>query len=112
MQMPHADRAFVPGAKLHDYLLSESHPDGASKARRLRGLGFDDTNADLLAEQLRTIARTNSVDQMEQRPYGMLYVVHGIVTVPVGAGTRLRTVWIVQTGGDRPRFVTAYPART
>jgi hypothetical protein len=111
MQLPHADRAFVPAEKVHDYLLSESHPDGASKARHLRRLGFDDTNAGVLTEQLLSIVRSGPVDEVEQRPYGVLYVVHGVVAGPLGGGTRLRNVWIIQTGSDRPRFVTAYPVR-
>lgn len=110
MQMPDADRAYVPAAKLHDYLLSEVHPDGASKARLLRRLGFDDANADQLAAQLLTIARSNPVDEIEPRVHGMMYVIHGTVTGPLGRSALLRTVWIVQHGSDQPRLVTAYPA--
>lgn len=111
VQMPHAERAIVPAAKLYGYLLSESHPDGASKARLLRRLGFDDATADRLADQLLAIARTQPVDEIESRAYGMLYVIHGTVAGPPGVDARLRTVWIIQSGSDRPRLVTAYPAR-
>lgn len=111
MQMPHAERAFVPEAKLREYLLSESHPDGASKARLLRRIGFDDSNAELLAKQLLDIARMGQVDEIEPRAYGMLYVIHGTVVGPSGERATLRTVWIIQSESDRPRLVTAYPAR-
>ena len=111
MQMPHAKRAHVPEAKLQGYLLSESHPDGASKARLLRRIGFDDSNADQLAEQLLSIAQTGPVDEIEPRTYGVMYVIHGTVVGPPGDSAILRTVWIIQAESDRPRLVTAYPAR-
>jgi len=110
MQMPHAERAVVPWAKLHEYLLSESHPDGASKAKLLRRLGFDDRNADHLAEQLLAIARTGAVDEVEPRAHGMLYAIHGTVVGPLGTSVTFRTVWIIQSESDQPRLVTAYPA--
>ena len=40
----------------------------------------------------------------------MKHVVDGALATPHGDVVWLRTVWIIDTGLDRPRFVTAYPA--
>lgn len=34
----------------------------------------------------------------------------GTIVAPDGRQAVIRTVWIVEPGVDRPRFVTAYPA--
>ena len=40
MQLPHVSSATVDRAKVVDYLLSETHPAGRSKARFFRAFGF------------------------------------------------------------------------
>jgi hypothetical protein len=41
--------------------------------------------------------------------HGQKYIVDGILRAPDGLTALVRTVWIVDIGGDTPRFVTAYP---
>ena len=109
MNLPNRENAYVSPEKLIDYLLSESHPVGGSKARYLRTTGFDDTNMDLLQEGLLTIARMFEVQNIFSIPYGEKFVIEGEMLAPNGNFIRLRTVWIIDKGQDRPRFVTAYP---
>jgi hypothetical protein len=111
MQVPNADDAHVPPAKLYRYLLSQEHPEGGPKARLLRSVGFDESNADQLEEQLLAIVRSVPADGPIPTPFGMKYVVHGTLRTPVGRQIVLRTVWIVPPNDPRPRFVTAYPLR-
>ena len=59
--MPNGENAFIPPAKLRDYLLSEIHPVGRSKALFLKNLGYDDTNEDVLMEDLLAIVRDQNV---------------------------------------------------
>jgi hypothetical protein len=40
MKLPHLERAVVAKEKLTDYLLSETHPDGAPKAEFFGRFGF------------------------------------------------------------------------
>ncbi|WP_370693575.1 DUF6883 domain-containing protein [Nitrospira tepida] len=40
---------------------------------------------------------------------GHKYIVDGVVRTPNGQTALVRTVWIVDTGCDTPRSVTAYP---
>ncbi len=57
------------------------------------------------------IAATGSVVGQASTPFGPRYVVDGILTAPSGATANLRTIWIVESGKKKPRFVTAYPRR-
>src|SRR5450756_93699 len=51
--IPNADRATIDPAKLHDYLLSATHPIGRFKARFFTALGFTPDRWEELAEALR-----------------------------------------------------------
>jgi hypothetical protein len=110
MELPNREQAYIPAGKLTGYLLSVTHPIGRSKARWLRLLGFDDSNVDVLEEDLITIARGGQVREATESPHGMRYVIDGDLLTPSGERAHVRTVWIVDRGETAPRFVTAYPA--
>lgn len=42
-------------------------------------------------------------------PFGVKYVVSGLVTTPNGQTVNVTTVWIVEPSETNPRLVTAYP---
>jgi len=107
--LPNGQRAIVPLAKVLDYLLSESHPDGRSKARFFRAGGFTPATADALADALRLIARDGTLVESAVSPHGRKYVVDGRLMMPLGGSVLLRTIWITDRGTDVPRLVTAYP---
>ena len=109
MQLPNCDNAYIPPAKLAEYLLSETHAVGKSKAKFFRTLGFNETNSGDLKHQLLAIAQTEPVTKVLSSPYGTKYVVDGLIKTPDGNSVQVRTVWIVEEDEDRPRFVTAYP---
>jgi hypothetical protein len=91
-------------------LLSETHAVGKSKAKFFRAFGSDETNATLLEQGLLTIAQTETVVEVVQSPFGTKYIVDGVLETPSGTSVSVRTLWIVEAEGARPRFVTAYPA--
>lgn len=109
MRLPNAAEAHIPPAKLKDYLLSEKHAIGKSKARFFRSVGFDETNVPQLEQVLLTIARAGHVKDIVVSPHGTKYVIDGSVKTPSGVVARIRTIWIIETGQETPRFVTAYP---
>lgn len=109
MKLPHREKAYIPPSKLTDYLLSETHPIGRSKARFLRAAGFDETNVEMLAQGLMAIAHSEEVEEAVPSPHGMKYAIDGTLQTPTGSAAQIRTVWIIDTGQDRPRFITAYP---
>lgn len=108
--LPGGEQAAIPPTKLAGYLLSETHPVGRSKAKFLRAVGFGETNTRHLAEGLLAIARWGTVVERVTSPHGVKYVVDGPLTTPLAGEVRLRTVWIVETDAEAPRFVTAYPS--
>jgi len=57
MKLPNYQNALVPIEKLENYLLSDIHPTGRSKAIFLKNLGYDGNNTELLARAFLTIAQ-------------------------------------------------------
>lgn len=110
MNLPYCEDAQIDPAKLHDYLLSTSHPIGRSKAKFFRGFGFDDDNADLLEDGLLQIARTETVLFVTESRHGVKYVIEGWLQTPAGVAVKVRTVWIIEYAKPYPILVTAYPA--
>lgn len=109
MDLPNKDRVVVEAEKVRNYLLSEAHPDGHGKAEFFAAKGFRQERWHELADALRQVARENSVTKRMTSPHGQKYIVDGILRTPSGGSTLIRTVWIVDAGGDIPRLVTAYP---
>src|SRR5438067_2358639 len=108
MKLPNAEKASVSAPKLLDYLLSTTHPVGRSKAQFFRGAGFDEKNTDLLEQRLIDLAQREEVTEAITSAYGTKYVIDGSLETPAGMLVEVRTVWILENGQDRPRFVTAY----
>lgn len=109
MKLPHREKAYIPSPKLHDYLLSKTHPIGKWKAEYFRFFGFDETNMGTLEHQLIAIACSEEVKDVISLAYGTKYVIDGSLQALAGNFVQVRTVWIIDVGEDRPRFVTAYP---
>jgi len=109
MKLPHRENAYVPLSKLYGYLLSKTHPVGMEKAKFLRSLGLNETNADTLEKGLISIARSEDVKKVMPSVYGTKYIIDGLLQTPAGKLVQLRTVWIIDIDQDDPRFVTAYP---
>jgi len=109
MRLPNAEGAQVDPEKLKGYLLSETHPIGRSKAKFFRGIGFNESNVAILEQGLIEIAKIEEIVETAPSVHGVKYVIDGQIATLSGSRVRLRTVWIVDKGQERPRFVTAYP---
>jgi len=109
LQLPNKEKAYVPRHKIMNYLLSETHAIGKSKARFLRSLGFDENTAGELEQGLLGIAQTGEVKESIVSPHGTKYVIDGFLETPRGVSVRIRTIWIIEVEHQTPRFVTAYP---
>ncbi len=110
MKLPNKANAHIPLPKLKDYLLSETHAGGRSKAKFLRSFGFNEVNIDLLEQCLLAIVHSEDVQEVISSAHGIKYIIEGSLQTPTGDVVRMRTVWIIETGHESPRFVTAYPA--
>lgn len=109
MKLPSAERAIVPRAKIVDYILSFTHPDGSSKAAFFVRFGFSadawETMADTLLEHVRAV----DVARTERSPFGVRYIIEGIIRTPDGRDPAIRSIGFIEDGDNTPRFVTAYP---
>ncbi len=108
-RLPHVDKAYISPRKISDYLLSETHAVGKAKAKFFRALGYNEATSEQLKQGILDIAQTENVAEKKESPYGMKYVVDGTLQTPRGVMVTIRTVWIIDTGEDVPRFVTAHP---
>lgn len=109
MKLPNAERAVVDLAKITDYLLNASHPDNGGKARFFSGLGFKRVEPGALAEALCVVAVSGDVVANSESPHGRKFVVDGAIQSSSGRRSSVRTIWIIETGHEHPRLVTAYP---
>ena len=110
MLLPNADRAVVKPAKVRDYLLSPEHPIGRFKAAFFRAVGYTADQWEVLRIDLQAIAQSGDAVASEAGPFGQKFEVRATLTSPSGRTAQVTTVWIVRTGEDTPRLVTAFPA--
>ncbi len=108
MLLPNADRAIIDPPKLHDYLLSPSHPVGRFKARFFAALGFTadnwrDLEAALRVQHLTQPAVAEPVEALGQ-PFTIRAILKGSASSAV-----VTSVWFLRSGEETARFVTAYP---
>jgi hypothetical protein len=103
MRLPNAEKAFVEQPKL-GYLLRAEEKGGFFEA-----IGFSALETESLRDALLGHAQRQEVSRTLKTPFGVKYVLDGPLKSPDGRDPETRSVWIVETGGDRPRFLTAYP---
>lgn len=109
MKLPNLDEAYVPPAKIRDYLLNIYHDEGSGKARFFLHFGFSVAKWEQLAQSLIDHAHTHDVVKEEITPFGIRYVVEGSLPTPDGNAPRIRVVWFISQDEGRPRLATAYP---
>jgi hypothetical protein len=107
--VPNRDQAIIDPIKVSDYLLSEIHPVGRSKARFFKRFGFREHAPEALAQALLAHVQDWPAAAIEVSPYGTKYRVEGRLISPDGRNPRVGTVWIILDGEIIPRFITAFP---
>lgn len=108
MKLPNSKSAIIPKEKLTNYLLSATHPTGRFKARFFRNLGFDENNVKVFETCIRKLAE-KPISESSTSSYGTKYIIDGEIETPSGKIIKVRTVWIIEKGQNRPRFITIYP---
>jgi outer membrane receptor for Fe3+-dicitrate len=109
LRIPNAERAIIEAAKLHAYLLSRDHPIGRFKAAFFLALGYSAENWRQLEADLRSQHLSQGATAEEQTPYGRKYTIRATLVGPSGGSAEVVSVWVLRTGEEFPRFVTAYP---
>jgi hypothetical protein len=107
-RLPNRERAILDIRKIEDYCLSPTHPRGRHKARLFREvLGIDQSDARWLRETLLDAVRHEEAIEVAADNYGSRWRVDIAVTRQ-GTHVVIRTVWIVRSGENVPRFVSCW----
>ena len=107
-RVPHADRAVLDIRKLEDYCLSPAHPRGRHKARVFReALGLNRSDAEWLRDVLLRGLHEIEADEFANNDLGLRWRVDMPVTRQ-GRRVMVRTIWIMRSGEQVPRFVTCW----
>lgn len=109
MYLPNIEQIVISEAKTADYLLSLTHPNGHGKAKFFLAYGFTPQNWQQFASALHEHARRYEVTKIEVTPFGMRYVIEGILHTLDGRDPFVRVVWFIDTDETIPRLLTAYP---
>lgn len=109
VNIPNAERAIVDAVKVRDYLLSSTHPVGRFKASFFARLGYGQANWLELQRDLARLALSDGAAPGQASRFGTKFEVSDILQGPSGRTATVVTVWMVRTGDDAPRLVTAYP---
>ncbi|MBU6372566.1 MAG: hypothetical protein KJS97_07510 [Alphaproteobacteria bacterium] len=107
MPLP-VDQTLIDDGKLR-YLLDAEHPQNAGKAAFFNQHGFSTDRLDELAAALRSHLE-NGADAIAG-PHGIRLVCDAPLPSPDGRAPWVRSVWQIDVGSARPRFITAYPLR-
>ena len=90
--LPNVENAYIPREKLADYLLSETHAVGKSKARFFKVHGYNEDSLNLFERDLLSVPRYNKVDEQITSTHGTKYVVSGALQTPRGTTVTVTTV--------------------
>jgi hypothetical protein len=108
MKIPHNEKSYVSEQKLTEYLLSETHAVGKSKAKYFRALGYNEANFRKLQEAMVGIAKSCEVVQEVPTSFGTKYIVDGQLLIPNGDTVRVRTIWIKEPLARQSRNQTSF----
>ena len=109
MKLPQGERANISRGKVVEYLLSETHRAGKSKAIFFRASGFRIEKWYELADRLKQHSLDHEVAHSEETTFGIRFVIEGPLLAPNGRILQIRSIWFLDKNGQVPRFVTAYP---
>jgi len=113
VKLLNAHLAVVERHKVVGYLLNSAHPDNGGKARFFESLGFSVESPELLMKALRGVGQNGDVVESVESSHGEKYVVDGSISLQTETrhSRMVRTVWIIDSGSESPRLVTAYPGQ-
>ncbi len=104
-----AKLATVTNEKISDYLLNPKHPQNGGKNKFFAAFGFTRAESVILKSAIEQHPVDNEINEDENSVYGQKFVVMCHLQTPDGRNPCIVSVWIMDTGTNIPRFVTAYP---
>jgi hypothetical protein len=107
--LPNVHNAYVPDAKVRDYLLNANHPNNGGKDKFFQSFGFSQQSWTLLQSALSHHPQANPVTSIKRSLYGTRYVVKCSLVSPDGRHPCITTVWEMDPLSSAPKMLTAYP---
>lgn len=105
MKLP--EQVVISQDKLLRYLLLPREENDKSKF--LASAGYTLATWEVLERDLRQLARSQEISDLETSPYGIKYTVPGTLHGPNGRTLRLMTVWMTLAATGETRLVTLFP---
>lgn len=109
--MPLNGQLVVALAKITDYLLEPTHPDGGPKCRFFASFGFAATDPAELMDALQAHARMRPTFRVQNTPFGQKTVLRCSLPTPDGRDPCILSIWLRERGSNVHRLLTAYPAK-
>jgi len=107
--IPNAQQAIIAPEKFGRYLLLTARSKG--KSRFFAALGYTRDNWTEFETALREQHLILDAEEVDDTQWGKMYAIVGPITGPSGEQANVRSIWIIRTGEETPRFVTAYRAK-
>jgi hypothetical protein len=105
--LPNHQKAVIPRNKLEGYALNPAHKDGQHKARLFKSiLGFEKADWQKLEKTILDELPYYEAVLTREDQWGKFYSVSLLVTGLNGNTAIVQTIWKIETGTDRPSFVT------
>ncbi|HEX3484562.1 MAG TPA: hypothetical protein VHT51_05850 [Micropepsaceae bacterium] len=106
--MPQNERAILDIRKIEDYCLNPAHPRGRHKARVFQeALGIKRSDAKWLRDVLLRAACEAEATELARDAFGTRWS-QDVTVRRQGKFAVVKTIWILRTEGDSPRFVTCW----
>lgn len=107
-KLPNYKNAVIPDEKISGYILNKSHVKGKDKAVAFeKALGYNIYNKDLLIAEIYKGLNSNIAVKREKTKYGQPFSVTMKVKGVNGKEAYIKTGWIIDTGKNDPRLVSA-----
>ncbi|UZK95070.1 hypothetical protein ON005_26880 [Klebsiella pneumoniae] len=104
-----AEYAVIDPKKLATYALDSTHPTGGHKARVFESaLGYNPTNADVLAARIQKGVLSALATILQTNNYGQTMAVDMPILGINGETAVIRTGWMYETDALVPRLTTIY----
>lgn len=107
--LPNAEKAILTEEKFTGYFLDPNHKVGGNKALVFeKVLGYNKENWSELRSQIQQgLLKYRSTEGLTDQ-YGKRFEVRMIIKGPTGRYAKVKTGWIVDSGGNCPRIISAY----
>lgn len=112
VKLPYRGKSIIKNEKLTGYLLSLTHPEGKSKAKFFRRIGYNESNIIEFEQTLLKIGKSNEVKVVDKKKSKIVvkYTIYGLIDAPNGKQYKVKTVWAIDSGSNIPHLTTAHPS--